>query len=296
MSVSVRRYGGVVAAPLLVVDTPSMLFRAFYALPDSIKGADGKPVNALLGTANLILREVEEHDPRAVVLCFGPDAATYRTELYSGYHAERPEMPEALGPQFAACADFFGAFGWTVADHDSLEADDLLGSYARLEREAGGEALLLTGDRDMFQCSGDGVTVLYVRTGAKGADLVTPEEVERRYGIPPELVPDFIALRGDPSDGIPGAKGVGEKTAAELLRRHGSLEGVLEAAIAETRPKLRTTLLSSRDELLAYKDIATLRDAGVEPPADRETDYAGAATAARERGMKRLAERLERAA
>ena len=274
-----------------------MLFRAFYALPDSIKGADGKPVNALLGTANLILREVEQHAPRAVVLCFGPDAADYRVELYSGYHAQRPDVPEDLVPQFADSPAFFGAFGWTVTNHDSLEADDLLGTYARLEREAGGEALIMTGDRDMYQCAGDGVAVLYVRTGGKqGAELVDAKEVERRYGIPPSLVPDFIALRGDPSDGIPGAKGVGEKTAAELLRRHGSLEGVLDAALAETRPKLRTTLLDSRDDLLAFKDIATLRDAKVKRPRDKGTDYKGAAAAARERGMNRLAERLEKAA
>jgi 5'-3' exonuclease len=281
------------SAPLLAVDAPSMLFRAFYALPDSIKGEDGKPVNALLGTANLILREVEEHDPRAVVLCFGPDAATYRVELFSGYHAERPEVPDDLAPQFAASDEFFGAFGWKVANHDSLEADDLLGTYARLEAEAGGEALLLTGDRDMFQCAGEDVTVLYVRTGGKaGAEAVGPDEVRERYGIGPELVPDFIALRGDPSDGIPGAKGVGEKTAADLLREHGSLEGVLDAAIRIPKPKLRTTLVESREELLAYKDIATLRDAGVERPPDRPTDWEGGARAAYDKGMKNLAKRL----
>ena len=269
-----------------------MLFRAFYALPDSIKGADGQPVNALLGTANLVLREVEEHDPRAVVLCFGPDAADYRVELYDGYHAERPEVPDALLPQFAACDELFGAFGWTVARSVDLEADDLLGTYARLEEDAGGDALLLTGDRDMFQCATERVSVLYVRTGKQGAELIGPTEVRKRYGVGPEVVPDFIALRGDPSDGIPGAKGVGEKTAAELLRRHGSLEGVLENAVAESRPALRRSLLGSRDELLAFKDIATLRDAGVKPPADRETDWVGAAKAAHDLGMNRLAERL----
>ena len=270
-----------------------MLFRAFYALPDSIKGADGRPVNALLGAANLILREVEEHDPRAVVLCFGPDAADYRVELFDGYHAERPEVPDDLAPQFAASGDFFEAFGWTVTNHDSLEADDLLGSYARAETEAGGSALLLTGDRDMFQCASDGVTVLYVSTGGKrGAEEVGPKQVRKRYGVGPELVPDFIALRGDPSDGIPGAKGVGEKTAAELLGKHGSLEGVLDAAIRERRPALRSSLLDGREQLLAFKDIATLRDAGVKRPGDCATDWAAAAGAARELGMNRLAERL----
>jgi DNA polymerase-1 len=281
-----------VAQPLLAVDLPSMLYRAFYALPDSIKGADGKPVNALLGSANLILQAVEEHDPRAVALCLGPDAAAYRTDLYPPYHAQRPEMPEGLVGQWADAPAFFGAFGWTVADHDSLEADDLLGTLAELETKAGGSTLVMTGDRDMFQCASNQVTVLYVSTG-KGAQQVDPAEVERRYGVPPELVPDFIALRGDPSDGLPGAKGVGEKTAAELLRKHGSLEAVLEAAISETRPKLRTSLLGSSDELLAFKRIATLQDAKLKRPRNRATDRKGAAKAARERGMNRLADRLD---
>jgi 5'-3' exonuclease len=205
-------------------------------------------------------------------------------------------MPDELEPQFAACRDFFEAFGWTVATSDDLEADDLLGTYARREAEAGGRALLLTGDRDMYQCAAESVTVLYVRTGGKGAEELGPAEVRERYGIDPELVPDFIALRGDPSDGLPGAKGVGPKTAAELLRRHGSLEAVLENAIREQRPALRGALIDGREELLAFKDIATLRDAGVEPPPDAPTDWAGAAGAARKRGMKRLAERLEKLA
>jgi len=279
--------------PLLAVDTPSMLFRAFYALPKTIVGPDGNPVNALLGAANLIVREVELHDPRAVVLCFGPDAASYRTELFPAYHAERDELPYQLAPQWADCRPFFEAFGWTVAVSESLEADDLLGTYARMEAEAGGTALLLTGDRDMYQCAGERVTVLYVRTGGKGAEEVTPGGVRERYGIDPGQVPDFIALRGDPSDGIPGAKGVGAKTAAELLRRHGSLEEVLDNAIREPRPALRGALLDAAEDLRAFKDIATLRDAGVEPPADHETDWPSAAAAARERGMNRLAERLE---
>jgi 5'-3' exonuclease len=282
--------------PLLVIDAPSMLFRAFYALPDSIQGKDGAPVNALLGTANLVLREIELHSPRAVVLCFGPDAADYRVELFDGYHAGRPEVPERLVPQFADARAFFEGFGWVVTDHDSLEADDLLGSYARREAEAGGEALVMTGDRDMYQCAGDRVTILYVRTGGKGAEVVDPAEVRRRYGIDPGLVPDFIALRGDPSDGIPGARGIGEKTAAELLQRHGSLQAALDAAVRESKPSVRKALLDQRDELLRFREIATLQEVDVELPPDRPTNLAGGAAAARERGMNRLAERLEKAA
>jgi DNA polymerase-1 len=284
-----------VPAPLLAVDAPSMLFRAFYALPKTITGPDGRAVNALLGTANLIMREVEVHEPRAVVLCFGPDAAAYRTELYPAYHAEREAaMPEELPHQFADSREFFEAFGWIVTTAEDLEADDLLGTYARLEAEADGQALLLTGDRDMYQCASEDVTVLYVRTGGKGAEEVGPAEVRERYGIDPELVPDFIALRGDPSDGLPGAKGVGPKTAAELLREHGSLEAILDGAIRERRPALRAALIEGREDLIAFKDIATLRDAKVKRPKDAPTDWAGAAEAARQRGMKKLAARLER--
>jgi 5'-3' exonuclease len=273
-----------------------MLFRAFYALPESIKGGGDTPVNALLGTANLILREVEEHDPRAVVLCFGPDAADYRVELFEGYHADRADVPEGLVPQFDDSPAFFEAFGWKVHWHDSLEADDLLGSYAHAEVENGGRALVMTGDRDMFQCATDRVTILYVRTGARGAEVVDPAEVKKRYGVPPGLVPDFIALRGDPSDGIPGAKGIGEKTAADLLARHGSLDAVLDGAVRESSARVRGALLDQRAELLRFREIATLQKIEVELPPDKPLDAAGGAAAARERGMNRLAERLEKAA
>jgi 5'-3' exonuclease len=282
--------------PLLVVDAPSMLFRAFYALPESIEGTDGRPVNALLGTANLILREVEQHNPRAVVLCFGPDAADYRLELFEGYHADRPEVPAGLAPQFTGSRAFFEAFGWIVAESKTHEADDLLGSFAALESDAGGSVLVMTGDRDMFQCATQHVKVLYVRTGKQGAELIGPTEVRKRYGIAPKLVPDFIALRGDPSDGIPGAKGIGEKTAAELLKRHGSLDAALDGAVRESRPSVRRALLESRDELLRFREIATLQTIDVELPPDSPTDLAGAAAAARKKGMNRLAERLEKAA
>jgi 5'-3' exonuclease len=288
----VRRVPG----PLLVVDAPSMLFRAFHALPESIQDADGSPVNALLGTANLILREVEEHRPRAVVLCFGPDAADYRLDLYDGYHADRPDVPGGLVPQFADSRAFFEAFGWVVADSEIFEADDLLGSFAHREVQAGGSVLLMTGDRDMFQCAGERVAVLYIRTGARGADRIGPAEVRKRYGIDPELVPDFIALRGDPSDGIPGAKGIGEKTAAELLTRHGSLDAALEGALRESKPSVRRALLEAREELLRFREIATLQAVDVELPPDRPTDFNSAAAAARDRGMNRLADRLEKAA
>jgi 5'-3' exonuclease len=122
---------------------------------------------------------------------------------------------------------------------------------------------------------------------------VDPAEVQRRYGVPPELVPDFIALRGDPSDGLPGGKGIGEKTAADLLKRHGSLEAALDAWSRERPPRVAGALRDQADELRSYKDIATLRTLDVQLPPDTDTDFEGGAKAARERGMEQLARRLD---
>jgi 5'-3' exonuclease len=277
--------------PLLAVDAPYVLFRSFFALPDSIKGADGQPVNALLGAVNILLRIAADLGPRAIVACFGPDAAPYRVELYPAYHAARPAVPDALAWQFERAPELFSAFGWTSTYAEALEADDLLGSFARAEVQAGGEALIMTGDRDMFQCAGERVRVLLLKPGKVGYELMGPAEVKHRYGISPELVPDFIALRGDPSDGLPGAPGIGPKTAAELLVRHGSLEGAIAGALHE-RPRVTAALSENADQLRAFKEIATLRVSDVKRPPDRETDLAGGAAAARRLGLNRLAERL----
>ena len=279
------------AAPLLAVDAPSLLYRAWFALPDSIKGAGGMPVNALLGATNAIVRVVADRRPRAVVICNGAEAARYRVERYGGYHADRPPVPEGLAAQFARADELFGGFGWTLASTDELEADDLLHSFALTEVEAGGSALLMTGDRDMFQCAAPEVTVLYLKTGVRGFEEMDPAAVEARYGIAPRLVPDFIALRGDPSDGLPGASGIGEKGAADLLRRHGSLEAALADPDGE-RPRVARALREQAAELRDYLAIATLQRVPVDRPADRPLDLAGGAAAAEALGMNRLARRL----
>ncbi len=284
-------------APLVAVDGPYLLYRSFFALPDSIRGVDEHPVNALLGAANVLLRVAADKRPRAIVVCFGAEAAKYRVELYPRYHADRPPVPDALQWQFEQAPRLLGAFGWSTETSEGLEADDLLGALAKRESEAGGETLILTGDRDMYQCVDARVSVLFLKSGTIGFEVVDPKEVERRYGVPPALVPDFIALRGDPSDGLPGAPGIGPKTASDLLRRHGSLEGALAAARkpAVERPRIAGALQESAAELRSFREIATLQPAEVDRPPDRATDLDGGARAARSLGLNRLAERLEEA-
>ena len=214
---------------------------------------------------------------------------------YDARQAEHPEHDRRYGGRYADDR-YDGHYDDEYSANyveDELEADDLLGSLAAVEAEAGGHALILTADRDMFQCVGDRVTVLLQRARQEGPDEVDADGVRERYGIAPAQVPDFIALRGDPSDGLPGAKGIGEKTAADLLRRHGTLEAAIEGAIRE-KPGVRKALLADPDLLLKFKDIATLRDVSVKLPPDRPLDTEAAAAAARELGMNRLAERLER--
>ena len=280
-------------APLLAVDAPSLMYRAFFALPKSITGADGRPVNALLGTANLILQAGDEHSPRATVLCWGAEAGAYRKALYPPYHADRPEMPDELVHQWEQAPLLFAEFGWASLHGDDLEADDLLGSLASLESAAGGTTLLFTGDRDMFQCVSERVRVLFPAKG--GPDNLGPAEVTARYGVTPEQVPDLIALRGDPSDGLPGAKGIGEKGAAQLLQRYGDLETTIAAAGSPTSdmtPRQRGALLADPDLLRAFRAIATLQEISLKRPADAALDLQRAAAAASAQGMGRLAARL----
>ena len=278
-----------------MVDAPFVLYRSFFALPDSIRGLDDHPVGALLGSANSVLRVVQDTAPRAVVVCFGAEDAAYRVRLYAGYHAQRPAMPDALRWQFEQAPAMFAALGWHIESSASLEADDLLGSLALVETAAGGRTLILTGDRDMYQCVSGVVSVRYLKQGSASFETIDAAEVQRRYGIPPALVPDFIALRGDPSDGLPGAPGIGAKTAADLLRRHGSLEAAIAAAPGE-RPRIAAALTEHGDSLRVYRQIALLSTVDLPRPADGDTDFRAGATAAAALGMDQLAARLEAAA
>ncbi len=316
-------------APLLIADVPWLLYRAFFSLPKSIVGADGQPVNALLGTVNAILAVLEARPARAVAACMGAEEAVYRVQLYPGYHAQRESMPPELATQWDKAPALLESLGWTFATDAELEADDVMFSFALAEvagdgngatkasrrgdehttggedRDRNGEgedhsALLLTGDRDLYQAVNERVAVVLPGKGGAAPEEIGPAQVRERYGIDPTLVTDFIALRGDPSDGLPGAPGIGAKTAAELLNRYGPLEEMLKVARADDSDmRLRTALALSENEelLLNFKQIATLVPIdGIVRPPDRTTDFAGGALAAEDLGMRQLATRLERMA
>jgi 5'-3' exonuclease len=304
----------------LIADVPWLLYRSFFALPRSIVDEQGRPVNALLGTVNAVLALIDARlparDVRGVVACMGAEQADYRVALYPAYHAHRDPMPAQLAAQWEKAPVLLESLGWTVPTSAELEADDVMCSYARAEEQAGGQALLLTADRDLYGAVSEHVAVVELRKGGGYAEI-GPAQVRERYGVEPAQVPDFIALRGDPSDGLPGAPGIGAKTAAELLRAHGSLEGVLAAAgaypdahtgpdaatrapvsapPADMRPRVAGALRDNSDLLIAFKQIATLQLIDVRRPADGPTDFAAGSATARELGMRRLAQRLEKLA
>jgi DNA polymerase-1 len=280
-----------VSGPLLAVDVPWLLYRSHFALPRSIRGAEDRPVGALLGTVNAILGLADWCSPRAVACCIGAEEAAYRVKLYPPYHAHRDPMPAELREQWQRAPDLLGALGWTVTATESLEADDLLGAHARVEGAAGGRTLICSADRDLYQTVDERTMVIeFKRTPPHGT--IDAAGVRERSGVDPTQIPDLIALRGDASDGLPGARGIGAKTAAELLRAHGTLEGVLAAA-GSLRPRIAQALSEQADELRTFLKIATLQEVDVARPADAPTDRIGGAAAAGALGMNALATRLK---
>ena len=288
------------SSPLLIADVPWLLYRSYFALPKSITDSEGQPVNALLGTVNALLTLVEPQsgvEPRGVVACMGAEEAAYRIELYPPYHAHRDPMPPELRRQWAQAPALLDALSWNYTTSEDLEADDVMFSLARIEAAGGGSALLLTGDRDLYGAVDERVSVVELLKGGSHG-LIGPADVEDRYGVRPDQVADFIALRGDPSDGLPGAPGIGAKTAAELLCEHDTLEGAIAAARTGTamRPRTAVALIDNEQLLLSFRRIATLQLIDVELPPDGPTDFAGGGACARELGMRALAERLDKLA
>jgi DNA polymerase-1 len=272
-----------VTKPLLVIDGDSLAHRAYHAIPKTIRRAERRPANALVGFSNFLLRLWEAEEPRAVLVGWDSlDHPTYRHELFEGYQAGRVFDAELL-EQLDLLPELVRSFGFGAAKAPGYEADDFLAAAVEQEEARGGTAVVATSDRDSFQLASAQTTILQPVRGVTELTRVDPDGVRERYGVEPEQVPDFIALRGDPSDRLPGAKGVGPKTAADVLKQYGSLEAALDAG----------RFAAQADELRVYKRMATL-DAGAPlPPLDDQTPtWAAASDFVRNLGMNALADRL----
>ena len=268
--------------PLLVVDGDSFAHRAYHGLPKSIRRTGDRPGGAILGFANILQRLVDSEQPRAVLVGWDTlDAPTFRQRLFPAYQGGRQYDSELI-EQLELLPDFVAACGFANAKAPGYEADDFLAAAVAQEERRGGNVLVASGDRDAFQLASAATTILHpVRAGEMAR--IGPEEVRARYGVEPSQVPDFIALRGDPSDKLPGARGVGPKGAASLLRRCGSLE----QAIAEGR------FPTQADELRLFKRLATMDPAAPVPSlADQTPTWRKAAARARDWGLNALADRL----
>jgi DNA polymerase-1 len=270
--------------PLLVVDGDSFTHRADHALPASMRRDDGGPSNALLGFTNMLLQLWRDERPRTVLVAWDTlDVPTYRHEALDAYQSGRVFEAELL-EQLDLLPGVVGSIGFAYAKAPGYEADDFLAAAAAQEEASGGTALVATSDRDAFQLVTDRVTVLQPAKG--GPARIGPGEVRERYGVDPAQVTDFIALRGDPSDRIPGARGIGPKRGAELLAQYGSLDAMLEEG----------RFASEADALRLYRRIATMdRDAPLPPLPDVTPDWGGAAGYATRLGASRVARRFEEA-
>src|SRR5690242_13725517 len=214
--------------PLLVIDGDSFAHRAYHALPKTIRRDGGRPAGAILGFANRLLQLYRTERPRAVLVGWDTlEAKTYRHKAFPAYQSGR-DFDDELVEQLELIPKFVAACGFANARRAGYEADDFLAAAAAEEERRGGTALVASGDRDSFQLASDKTTILYpVRAGEMAR--ISPDEVRARYGVDPAQVPDFIALRGDPSDKLPGAPGVGAAGAAALLRKYGNLDAILNA-------------------------------------------------------------------
>lgn len=271
--------------PLLVMDGDSFAHRAYHAVPKSIRRRNGRPGNALFGFSNMLLRLWQDERPRTVLVAWDTlEVPTYRHESLAAYQAGRAFDDELL-EQLALLPALVAASGLAYAKAPGFEADDFLGAAVAHEVALGGTVLVATSDRDAFQLASAATTILQPVRGAAPA-RIGPEEVRERYGVDSEQVADFIALRGDPSDRIPGARGIGPKKAAELLAQYGSLDALL----ADGR------FAAEADALRLYRRIATLDPAAPLPPLpDVSPDWAAAAAHAQELGLDGLAGRFEEA-
>jgi len=269
--------------PLLIVDGDSFAHRAYHALPKSIRRRGNKGGGAILGFANFLLRLYQTEAPRAVLVGWDTfDEPTYRHEALADYQSGR-SFDDELIEQLEVLPDFVAACGFVSAKAAGYEADDFLAAAAAREEKLGGTALVASGDRDAYQLASERTTILQpIRAGEMAR--IGPAEVRQRYGVEPKQVPDFIALRGDASDRIPGAAGIGAVGAAGLLRKYGTLEKVLAAG----------RFAAQADQLRLYRAIATMdKTAPLPPLRNQKVTWAKASLLAREWQLNKLADRLQ---
>jgi DNA polymerase-1 len=269
--------------PLLVIDGDSFAHRAYHGLPKSIRRHGDRGGGAIVGFANFLLRLYESERPRAVLVGWDTlDVPTYRHRAFAPYQSGRQFDPELLD-QLEVLPNFVAACGFVCAKAPGYEADDFLAAAVASEERRDGTAIVATGDRDAFQLASQSTTILQpVRAGEMAR--IGPTEVRERYGVEPKQVPDFIALRGDPSDKLPGAPGVGPKSAASLLRKYGTLEDMLAHG----------GFKEQADNLRLYLWIATMdKSAPLPSLQDQTPTWARASALAREWELNRLADRLD---
>jgi len=272
-----------VKRPLLVIDGDSLAHRAYHALPKTIRRADRRPSNAIVGFTNFLLGLWDSEQPRAVLVGWDTlEVPTYRHEAFESYQGGR-EFDDELLEQLALLPQLVEAFGFASAKAAGYEADDFLAAAVAAEEKRRGTAVVATSDRDSFQLASERTTILQPVRGVSEIARIGPAEVRERYGVEPAQVVDFIALRGDPSDRLPGAPGVGPKKAADLLRQYGSLEKAIAAG--------RFTALA--EELRLYRRIASLDASAPLPPLpDQTPSWAEASSLLSAWGMNAVAERV----
>ena len=269
--------------PLLVVDGDSFGHRAYHALPKQIRRAEGRPGNMLVGFTNMLVRLWELEQPRAVLVGWDTlTVPTYRHEAFAAYPSGRVFDDELL-EQLDLLPELVEALGFATAKAPGYEADDFVASAVAEEERNGGTAVVASGDRDMWQLASERTVVLFPTRGVSEISRMGPAEVRERYGVDPTQIPDLIALRGDPSDKLPGARGVGPKRAAEILAQFGSLEGALAAG----------RFAAEADDLRLFLRIATVDPTAPLPALDdQEPEWERGAALARKWGLNQLANRL----
>ncbi len=245
---------------LWMIDASAYIFRAYHALPPLTRKSDGLPVGAIQGYCNMLwklLKDMKgENGPTHLVAIFDHSERTFRNDLYADYKANRPPAPEDLVPQFPLVRTATAAFGVHGVEQAGYEADDLIATYARLAREAGGEAVIVSSDKDLMQLVGDGVTMF---DPMKDRSIDVPEVIEK-WGVGPDQMIDLQALVGDSVDNVPGAPGIGPKTAAQLLGEYGDLDTLLARAGEIKQPKRRETLIDFADQIRLSRELVRLDD------------------------------------